>query len=195
MSNDHHSKLLELAAGFASGTLESAEHTEFMTLLHEAPAEARAEVSRTIDTAALISISLPQKPPSAGLKERILSRTKPPGPTPDLYDFVRGTGDAGWIPMKVPGAFVKLLSIQKEKGYAVLLGKLDPGTYYPAHHHMGAEQIFVLSGDLSIGDVKLNAGDFHNAKAGSDHGVNHSETGCTIMAIVSTEDLATLIPR
>ena len=28
----------------------------------------------------------------------------------------------------------------------------------------------------------------------SSHGVNYSETGCTIMAIVSAEDLATLIP-
>ena len=195
MNNDCHSKLMELAAGFALGTLEGAEHAEFMALLHDAPAAAREEVSRTIDTAALISISLPKKKPSPELKEKILSRIKPPAPTPDLYEFVRATGDAGWIPMQVPGAFVKLLSIQKEKGYAVLLGKLDPGTYYPPHHHIGAEQIFILTGDLSIGEMKLRAGDFHNAQAGSNHGVNYSETGCTIMAIVSTEDLEALIPR
>jgi anti-sigma factor ChrR (cupin superfamily) len=187
--------LLELAAGFASGALEAAEQAEFMALLRDAPAEAKAEVSRTIDSAALISFSLPSKEPSAALKEKIFSRMKAPAPTPDMYEFVRGTGDAGWIPMKVPGAFVKLLSIQKEKGYAVVLGKLDPGTYYPAHHHIGSEQIFILSGDLSVGDVQLRAGDFHSAKAGSNHGVNHSETGCTIMAIVSLDDLETLIPR
>jgi anti-sigma factor ChrR (cupin superfamily) len=186
---------MELAAGFASGTLERAEQAEFMALLENAPDQAKAEVSRTIDTVALISLSLPRKQTSPELKQKILSRIKPPAATPDLYEFVRATGDADWMPMKVPGAFVKLLTVQKEKGYAVVLGKLDPGTYYPPHHHIGAEQIFVLSGELSIGEVRLRAGDFHNAKAGSNHGVNYSEPGCTIMAIVSTEDLEALIPR
>jgi len=188
-------RLKELAAGYASGNLDSAEDTEFFSLLKSAPPEAKAEVSKTIDTAALIAISLTPKTPPASLREKILSQIRPPQPTPELFEFVRGSGDSGWIPMKVPGAFVKLLSIQKEKGYAVVLGKLEPKTYYPPHHHIGAEQIYILQGELSIGDVTLRAGDFHNAKAGSNHGVNYSENGCVIMAIVSTEDLAALIPR
>ena len=194
MDIDRQSRLLELAAGFASGTLEATEKAEFRSLLREAPPEAKAEVSRTIDTVGLIAISLPRKSPSAALREKILSRIRPPEPTPELFEFVPNTGDTGWIPMRVPGAYVKLLSFQKEKGYAVVLGKLDPGTSYPAHHHLGPEQIFILSGDLNIGDVKLRAGDFHNARAGSSHGVNHSQNGCTIMAIVSAEDLPALIP-
>lgn len=186
---------MELAAGFASGTLEGSEDAEFRALLREAPSEAKAEVSKTIDTAGLIAISLPRKTPAGALKEKILSRIRPPEATPELFDFVPNTGDTGWVPMRVRGAYVKLLSFQKEKGYAVVLGKLDPGTSYPPHHHIGSEQIFILSGDLSIGDVKLRAGDFHNARAGSSHGLNYSETGCTIMAVVAVEDLATLIPN
>jgi anti-sigma factor ChrR (cupin superfamily) len=76
----------------------------------------------------------------------------------------------------------------------VVLGKLAPGTHYPPHSHIGAEQNFVMSGDLHIVEVVLNEGEFHNAREGSNHGENYSESGCTIMAIVSTEDLATLMP-
>ncbi len=187
-------RLNDLAAGFASGSLDAGENLEFFSLLQDASADAKAEVSDIIDTAGFISVSLPHQRPSATLKEKIFSRIHSPRATPNLFEFVPGSGDTGWIPMKVPGAYVKLLSFQQEKGYAVVLGKLDPGTYYPSHHHLGSEQIFVLSGDLNIGDVTLKAGDFHNAKAGSNHGVNHSEKGCTIMAIVSAEDLASLMP-
>ena len=188
-------RIKELAAGFAAGSLETDEQAEFRALLKAASPEAKHEASRIVDTAGLISLALPRKAPSASLKGKILSRIRPPKPTPELFQFIPGTGDAYWRPLRVPGAFAKLLSIEKEKGYAVVLGKLDPGTHYPAHHHIGPEQIYVLSGDLHIGEVALRAGDFHTAAAGSDHGINYSENGCTILAIVSTEDLQTLLPN
>src|SRR5262249_39795896 len=109
VNRDRQSRLLDLAAGFASGTLEGTEEAEFRTLLGSAPAEVKAEVSRTIDTAALISISLPRQNPSADLRDKIFSTIRPPEATPELFEFVRASGEADWIPMKVPGAFVKLL--------------------------------------------------------------------------------------
>lgn len=185
----------ELAAGFAVGALEGAEAAEFRTLLHAASAEDRREAAQIIDAAGLIALSLPRENPSPSLKGKIMARIKPPQATPELFEFVRGGEDSGWHALKVPGAFVKVLSIQKERGYAVLLGKLDPGTSYPAHHHLGAEQLFILEGDLNIGGVTLQAGDFHNAKAGSNHGVNSSAQGCKIMAIVSIDDLQGLMTQ
>ena len=188
-------RLKELAAGFAAGSLETAEESEFRALVAKASLAAKHEVSAIIDTASLLALSLPRERPSPGLRDRILTQVRQTEATPELFEFVRGDRETGWVPMKVPGAFVKLLSIQPDKGYAVVLGKLTPGTHYPAHTHIGSEQIYVLEGDLHIGDVRLKAGDFHNAKAGSSHGVNFSTGGCTIMAIVATEDLATLIPH
>ena len=188
-------RLRELAAGFASGELDLAEQSEFRALIEAAPAEGRLHVGKIVDAAALLALSLGRQSPASSLKDKILACVKPPEPTPHLFDFIRGGYDeSGWIPMRVPGAFVKPLSIQKEKGYAVVLGKLLPKTSYPPHQHIGAEQILVLSGDLQIGGVVLRAGDFHNACAGSTHGVNYSDAGCTILAVVSTEDLATLVP-
>jgi anti-sigma factor ChrR (cupin superfamily) len=182
-------RLTELAAGFAAGHLDAIERQEFRALLDASPESARDQAASIIDTAALVSLSLPRQIPPAGLKNRLLSKIEKTSETPDPFQFVRShQGD--WIPLKVPGAFVKLLSMDENKDYAVVLGKLEPGATYPAHAHIGPEEIYILTGDLYIGDVRLEAGDFHHATAGSRHGINRSEKGCTILAILSKNDLA-----
>jgi anti-sigma factor ChrR (cupin superfamily) len=184
-------RLIELAAGFAGGNLEAGEHEEFRALLARASAAVRAEVGQIIDAAALATLSTmpPASPlPSAPLRQRLLQRVRGGLSPSELLKFVRG-GDEGWIALKVPGASVKLLSMEDDKDYSVVLGKLEPGARYPAHSHIGAEEVYILSGDLSIGDVKLVAGDFHHAAPGSSHDVNHSENGCTILAVLTKKDL------
>ena len=90
--------------------------------------------------------------------------------------------------MPIPGAFIKLLSLERDRGYAVLLGKLEPGTQYPAHRNPGPEEFYILTGDLVIGDRRLVAGDFHHADAGSQHDVNYSVEGCTLISVLTTSD-------
>jgi hypothetical protein len=47
----------------------------------------------------------------------------------------------------------------------------------------------MLSGDLHVGQVVLQAGDFHHAEAVTRHEVNWSEQGCVLLGIFSKEDL------
>jgi hypothetical protein len=35
----------------------------------------------------------------------------------------------------------------------------------------------------------LRTGDFHRAEAGTTHGVSHTESGCTMLVMVSLDDL------
>jgi anti-sigma factor ChrR (cupin superfamily) len=88
----------------------------------------------------------------------------------------------------VPGAYIKLLSLQEDRGYAVLLGKLEPGVRYPAHINAGPEDFYLLSGDLHVSGRVLRAGDFHHADAGSHHEENYSVDGCTLLAVLTTDD-------
>jgi quercetin dioxygenase-like cupin family protein len=184
-------RLKELAAGYATGELELAERGEFQVLLQSASDSEREAAAAVIDTAALVSLARPLEGPSPALRQRLMSRigqsavAKPP----ELLKFIRGADNSVWIPLKVPGAYVKVLSMEESRGHAVVLGKLDPGAHYPAHDHIGGEEIYVLSGDLFIGEVKLVAGDFHSAAPGSRHEVNHSEQGCTILAVLTKKDL------
>ena len=187
MSNE---RLNELAAAFSSGEITAAERAELLATLAAAPPAEKKEAAEIVDAAALLSRSIKSQAPSPSLKAKILARTqKATSPAP--LTFMRHATESGWQPMKVPGAYVKLLSLNRERGYAVALGKLDPNTSYPAHVHKGAEDVLVLSGDLSIGETRLEAGDYHYAEAGSRHDINHSENGCTILIVLTMEDLMT----
>jgi anti-sigma factor ChrR (cupin superfamily) len=102
--------------------------------------------------------------------------------------FHEAASESGWKALPVSGAFIKLLSFEKARGYAVLLGKIEAGVRYPAHVNAGPEDFYILSGDLVVGNRRLVAGDFHHADKGSQHEVNYSEDGCTLLAVLTTDD-------
>lgn len=192
-------RIRELAALRACGALDGADAEEFDLLLADPTSGAQTELAACSDALMLAaSSSLAVTPPSA-LRERLLAALPAQGAkvvpspvsTPELSPFVflKNSGDTGWQPLPVQGAYVKLLHMDSERGYAVVLGKLDPGTHYPAHTHHGPEQIYVLTGDLCIEGNVLGPGDFHHAGAFTSHGVNSSRTGCTILVVLTTADL------
>ncbi|MCI0537175.1 MAG: cupin domain-containing protein [Verrucomicrobiales bacterium] len=198
--------LQELAALNAVGALEGVELQELEAQLASASAAVAPQMAAFNDLVGLLAISLaaPQEPPP-DLKAKILSKITETAPdaepksgaenqrgseaSPAGFKFVLAAEQPDWQKLRVPGAWVKLLSFDAERGYAVVLGKLDAGARYPAHKHLHGEQIYVLSGDLHIGAQRLGPGDFHHADAGTAHGVNYSETGCVILAVISTSDL------
>jgi quercetin dioxygenase-like cupin family protein len=196
--------LQEWAALNAVGALEGSELQELELHLASSSASAALQVAAFNDLAALLAISLavPQEPPR-DLKARILIQIAETAAAPRSklvvasesaaalagLKFVFATEQIGWQKLPVPGAWVKLLSLDQARGYAVVLGKLDPGARYPEHRHIHGEQVYVLSGDLHIGAQRMGPGDFHHADAGTVHGVNYSENGCVILAVISTADL------
>lgn len=139
----------------------------------------------------VVAQAVPQVQPPIALKEKILGRLRVPATplsfVPPGLKFL-AESDSGWKPLPIRGAFIKLLSLQADRGYAVLLGKLEPGTRYPAHTNAGPEDFYILTGDLHIGEKRLGPGDFHHADAGSQHQENYSEEGCTLLAVLTTDD-------
>lgn len=178
------------ASLYALGTLPEAERAAFQADLRQNPGlrELVRGFQRAADALALASpsVELP-----AGLKAKLLARiddTRPaPRPIPGL-SFLTSQDSSGWRELPIKGAWIKLLSLERERGYAVLLGKLEPGTRYPAHVNAGPEDFYILTGDLHIGDTRLNAGDFHHAEGGSQHAENYSVEGCTLIAVLTTAD-------
>ena len=189
--------LEEQACLYAAGGLPAAEQQAFEAQLAR-NAELRELVSSMREAAAAIALSVPQLAPPAGLKQKVLeavARSVPVAPEREStaatlkrrapgFSFVESHESKGWKELPIPGAWIKFLSIEPAKGYAVLLGKLGAGVRYPAHFHEGAEEIYMITGDLHIGDRKLGPGDFHHADAGTSHPVNYSEEGCTLLAVL-----------
>jgi anti-sigma factor ChrR (cupin superfamily) len=187
----------ELASLYALGALSPQEQQAFE---EESGADPELQaLTRGLQSAiALVGAATPAVALPPGLKDKVFGRieeleaAKTPGRASPAslmgLSFALAAGQSGWKPLPVPGAFIKLLSLERDRGYAVLLGKLEAGARYPAHWNAGPEDFYILTGDLVVGGLKLVAGDFHHADAGSRHEENHSVGGCTLIAVLTTRD-------
>jgi anti-sigma factor ChrR (cupin superfamily) len=185
----------EQASLYAIGALGDAEARAF-----EAEFRSNAELRELVHSlqraSDLVAMSSPSITPPLSLRDKVLRRIdagqKPAStstsPILEGLRFLDSASAKDWKALPVPGAYIKLLSLEKDRGYAVLLGKLDPGVRYPAHINAGSEDIFILTGDLVVGDRKMVAGDYHHADKGSQHEVNYSVGGCTLLAVLTTDD-------
>jgi anti-sigma factor ChrR (cupin superfamily) len=147
-----------------------------------------------------VVLALPAQAPPPTLKAKVLQqiraktneavpRQKPlPAGVADGLRFLPGADTSGWKQLPVQGAWIKLLSFQPDRGYAVLLGKLGPGVRYPAHTNAGPEDFYIVTGDLHVSGRALGPGDFHHADAGSAHEENYSVEGCTLLAVLTVDD-------
>ena len=188
----------EQASLYALGALPDAEQAAFERELR-GNEELRQFVRQLQRTADLVALSSPAQPLPPGLRDKVLQRiewadasksaTKKSAPPliPGL-SFIDAPGAKDWKPLPIPGTYIKLLSLDKDRGYAVLMGKLDAGARYPAHINAGPEDFYILTGDLHIGNRRLSAGDFHHADGGSQHEENYSVEGCTLLAVLTTDD-------
>jgi anti-sigma factor ChrR (cupin superfamily) len=186
----------EAASLYALGALTGAEKEAFEAAVRAEP-ELRELVGGLERTAGLLARAIPPVAPPPGLRDRIVRRaeagaTRAPSATPAFpvnpaFFFVAATDTAGWKQLPVPGASIKLLSADRERGYAVLLGRLERGVRYPAHGHETAEDILILTGDLTVAGRRLGPGDFHHCDAGTSHPVNFSDEGCTLLAVLSLD--------
>jgi len=186
----------EQAALFALGLLGEEERRHFAEAVR-ADRQLRELLWSLQRTADKLALATPAATPPPTLKDKVLKRIAITQAVPAAADrpsfgvagapgflFHGGADPSGWKQLPVRGAWIKLLSLERGRGYAVLLGRLEPGMRYPAHTHAGPEELLVLSGDLHIGGLTLGPGDFHHSDAGTSHEDNHSVEGCTLLAVV-----------
>jgi anti-sigma factor ChrR (cupin superfamily) len=193
MINEQHQ---EQASLYVLGALPADERQAFETAMR-GDAGLREFVRDLQRSATSLAMSAPAVPLPPGLKDKVLRRIdsaeklQVAANAPEVligHRFVQGAAKSDWKQLPLPGAYIKLLSLERERGYAVLLGKLDAGVRYPAHTNVGPEDFYILTGDLHIGERKLSAGDFHHADGGSLHSENYSAEGCTLLAVLTLDD-------
>ncbi len=174
--------LEELAALDAAGALDEVEQRDLHAKLAAASAPERAAIARIYELAAQLAVERATEAPAPSVRERLMNRVN----SSHLYSLRAGEGT--WKPGPVPGTRVKLLSLDRMRNSATLLMRVDPGARYPAHHHGGGEDCYVISGEIIVAGQRLRAGDFHRAEADSDHGVLASDTGAEVLLVVSAAD-------
>ena len=95
------------------------------------------------------------------------------------FTTTHGADEEGWI-KAFPGGSFKVLHGDASIPNSLLsyLIRLEPGFKMEGHGHPFDEETLMLEGDLTLGDIKLNAGDYHFAPAGVTHGNVSTSNGC-----------------
>src|SRR3970282_257847 len=100
--------------------------------------------------------------------------------------------DVDWKPLvedgvKTDGIFVKALRYDEQtKRSPTILLKFEAGATYPAHNHPGGEEVFVLEGEVKLGNYNLSAGDYLFTPPEGKHAV-WSKNGCVMLLNIPEE--------
>jgi quercetin dioxygenase-like cupin family protein len=177
------SDLEELAALDAVGALDEDSRRVYRESIASATEDDRAAVAAIYDAATLLTTALMPVTPPPAVKERLLTRV-----TATAEVFSVRAAERRWQATPVAGVEVQTLHHDAARNTIALLVRLAPGAIYPAHHHSGPEECYVLTGDVSIHGERLTAGDFHHADGGTDHGTVTSERGAELLLVVAASD-------
>jgi hypothetical protein len=126
--------------------------------------------------------------PSSPLWDRLAQRIAQETGTASTAPRALRSTEPEWEEV-APGVFCKLLATDTTYHRVSMLVRLAPGTDYPPHRHAGVEELYLLDGELMIGDKKLYPGDYNRAERDSVDYRVWSETGCTCVLVTSTEDV------
>ncbi len=183
--------LEELAALDAVGILDQPSQDAYLERLARASEAERRAIAEIYDAAASLPAGLTPIDPPPALRERILARVTAvlaPAPTLLPATFSMRASERAWQATPVPGVEVTTLYRDAERNAVTLLLRMAAGSVYPAHHHSGAEECYVISGDVTITGERLTAGDFHHASTGSHHGSVATEHGAEVLLVVAASD-------
>jgi len=140
----------------------------------------------------IVSVALASKAsgpaPRPSVKTQLMARIAQGANVPAGFRLHFDVDDE-WQPHPVPGIRMKVLSLNERAGYATLLLDVKPGTRFPAHHHDGDEECYVLSGSVHTLGRRLGPGDFIHADAGTDHAELYTEEGARVLLVVPAHEL------
>lgn len=198
----------EVAALYAAGALTPVEHQACEALLARGAPSLDAELLQLDPVIAALAQAVPPVTPSPRIKESLLNRIRAAGQTPLPVEtkapaakptsnpppipegfFYQHAADAVWMPTRTPGVQIRMLYLDKVRQRATVCLKMEPGRHYPHHDHASVEEVFVLEGDLRLGDIVMRAGDYQRAEGGTHHEDQYTENGCMVLIQMSTAAL------
>jgi ChrR Cupin-like domain len=93
-----------------------------------------------------------------------------------------------WRSGRIPKVEVAILHIDPVQRERVGLLRAEPDMAYPPHRHGGTEEIYMLSGDLTLEGITYYAGDYIRSAPGSTHSPASSAGGCMFFFRSSLDD-------
>jgi anti-sigma factor ChrR (cupin superfamily) len=149
----------------------------------DTPRGTEFDAQRAFWTGALAPLgeAAPVAPPS-GLMQRIFRQIEKRG-AERPGSVTRRSGQRTW---KVIGPGVEIATLRFDpvtKERSALL-RMAPGAVLESHVHDDDEELFVIEGDLTFGDLELKPGDYHMARRGWKHPPATTRNGCLSFVIM-----------
>jgi anti-sigma factor ChrR (cupin superfamily) len=190
----------ELAPLYVLGSLSEVERLWVEQQLAEYP-ELFAELAQYETAVAALSYSVPVVPMAENLKERLFASLAlesaviqpQPEPFPEVPEntllsvLAIRKEDVQWQAHRTPGVEIAILHKNEIKREIVGLLRAAAGVFYPLHQHATGEDIYMLEGDLVIGDEVYGAFDYIRSQAGSTH-ATYTNQGCMFFFRTSMDD-------
>jgi anti-sigma factor ChrR (cupin superfamily) len=126
--------------------------------------------------------------PGAHVRSRVMARVSP---EPGAGFQFRFAADADWVDHPIPGIRMRVLARNQATGYATVVLDVAPGVKFPAHHHGGDEDCYVISGSVHTLGRRLGPGDFLHADAGTDHEELWTLEGARVLLVVPAAEVTT----
>jgi anti-sigma factor ChrR (cupin superfamily) len=171
-----------LALADSIGALDANDRAQLEARLAQLSRDEQREVAQLYDTALTLAATVDSVAAPPHLRERVLSAAR----TPTNYTVWQD--DGGWSDTPLRGIRMKVLAVDRARSAATLLIGAEPGAVYPAHHHSGPEECYVIRGSVVIAGRVLRAGDFHHADEGSDHDEITTTEGAEVLIVGAIED-------
>lgn len=92
-----------------------------------------------------------------------------------------------WRPHPTPGVLLATLHRDVNRREISGLLRAEAGVCYPFHIHTSVEEMYMVSGDLVIGDQVYGPGDYIRSEVGSAHAPS-TRTGCMFFFRTSMDD-------
>lgn len=196
--NMEHYCFCELAPLYALDLLDESERTWVEQQIEECP-DLAEELAGYQSAVSAIPYSLPTVEIAPDVKQQLFERlglelpigepavTEPGAITPlPTFSTVRSQ-ELNWRPHVVSGVYLAIVHRDEVKREVVGFLRAEPGVCYPLHRHASVEEIFMLEGDLVIGDEVFGAGDYIRSHPGSTH-APHTTGGCRFFFHTSLDD-------
>ncbi|NJL60958.1 MAG: anti-sigma factor [Methylacidiphilales bacterium] len=197
MNTENHC-FCELAPLYVLDLLSEAERLWVEKKLAESP-ELRQELAQYETVITEIPYSLPILPMATNLKNKLFARLElePVTPQANINTSVNSNlassmtsvrmRDVQWQTHFVPGSEIAILYTDLIKREIVGLFRAIPGMNYAPHRHAATEEIYMLQGDLVIGDEVYGAYDYIRSEPGSTH-TPYTNGGCMFFFRTSMDD-------
>ena len=158
---------------------------DFASCSTEAGRALAREVAAFDAVLAALALGAAEHAPPAAARQKLLARiAAEASPAPDAArQFLNLRAAEGRWHEFGAGIEVKQLFKDPAQSTVTYLLKLAPGAQLPPHHHRGAEQCYILTGDLYTNKLRLGPGDFHVALPGSTHETISSEGGALVLIV------------